>query len=258
MDRRFLLAGGAILLFSCLCLLVGIVIGLMLTPTSEQAKQVTSRTAVVGVATHSTPSFSPMQTSTPFKNLEGPYKVARVVDGDTIRVIINGEEETVRLIGIDTPETVDPRKPVECFGREASAAAKRMLEGKQVYLEEDPTQGKRDRYGRLLAYVWVDHTLFNLWMIRQGYAHEYTYDEPYKYRDEFRAAERYARTHDVGLWSPHTCNGDTDRPASGTSGHVAPTPAPLWPLDDHLALYGSGLVGHALRSSPNLPSPVSA
>jgi len=254
MDKRFLIAGGAILLFSCVCLLIGIVMGMMLVPASEQAKQVTSRPTSVNVV----PSQAPPTPASKPRSLEGPYKVARVVDGDTIRVIINGKEETVRLIGIDTPETVDPRKPVECFGREASAAAKRMLEGKSIYLEEDPTQSERDRYGRLLAYVWVDHTLFNLWMIRQGYAHEYTYDEPYKYRDEFRAAERYARTHDVGLWSPRTCNGDTDRPASGTSGQVAPMPAPLWPLDDRLALYGSGLVEHTLRSSPNLPSPVSA
>ena len=151
------------------------------------------------------------------------YPVVEVVDGDTIKVQISGRVETVRLLGIDTPETVDPRRPVECFGREASAAARRILAGRRVRLEFDPSQGRRDKYGRILAYVRTDRGVFaNLWLVRRGYAHEYTYDLPYRYQEEFRAAEQYAREHDLGLWSPSTCNGDTDRPAA----RPTPTPTP--------------------------------
>ncbi len=136
--------------------------------------------------------------------------VKHVVDGDTIDVGMDGKTERVRLIGIDTPETVDPRKSVQCFGREASNKTKEMLSGKQVRLEADSTQDNRDKYGRLLRYVFLeDGTNYNQWLITQGYAHEYTYDTPYKFQTEFKAAERQARGLNLGLWSPQTCNGIT-------------------------------------------------
>ncbi len=136
--------------------------------------------------------------------------VTHVVDGDTIDVDLNGKSERIRLIGIDTPETVDPRKPVQCFGREASNKTKGMLSGKQVRLEADPTQDDRDKYGRLLRYVFLeDGTNYNEWLVAQGYAHEYTYNIPYKYQAEFKDAEHKARDSDKGLWSPNTCNGIT-------------------------------------------------
>ena len=123
--------------------------------------------------------------------VDGPRGVIRVVDGDTVVV---APDTTVRLIGIDTPETVDPRKPVQCFGREASAHAHTLLDGHSVWLEYDPTQGRLDKYGRTLAYVWLpDRRMFNEVMIDDGYAHEYTYDLPYRYQDSFIAAERAAR-----------------------------------------------------------------
>lgn len=146
-----------------------------------------------------------------------PYSVVRVVDGDTIKIRRDGEIETVRLIGINTPEVVDPRRPVQCFGRQASEQGHKMMDGARVRIAQDPTQDTRDRYGRLLAYVWIEdehHTFYNLWMVRNGYAHEYTYDVPYLYQSEFRNAQRYAQTHDNGFWAPSTCNGDTDQPAS--------------------------------------------
>ncbi|MDZ4826811.1 MAG: thermonuclease family protein [Actinomycetota bacterium] len=137
----------------------------------------------------------------------GPYDVERVVDGDTVR-LTNGD--SVRLIGIDTPETVDPRQPVQCFGEEASEYAHELLDGESVYLELDPTQGELDRYGRVLAYVWLpDGRHVNEEMVAQGYAHEYTYELPYRYQDEFQAAEADARAADRGLWSPDTCAGVT-------------------------------------------------
>ncbi|MEK9176337.1 MAG: thermonuclease family protein, partial [Patescibacteria group bacterium] len=115
----------------------------------------------------------------------------------------------LRLIGIDTPETVDPRKPVQCFGREASNKAKELLQGQFIFLESDETQGERDKYKRLLRYVFLpDGRNFNLLMISSGYAHEYTYDEPYKYQAEFKQAEIDARSGNKGLWSPETCSGN--------------------------------------------------
>jgi len=137
--------------------------------------------------------------------VQGPFTVIKVVDGDTIWVD-NGGRMKIRMIGLDTPETVDPRKPVQCFGREASAQAKTILGGQQVHLETDPSQDSVDKYGRTLAYVWTSSgRLFNLDMIADGYAHEYTYYLPYRYQADFKAAENDARTQSRGLWSPGAC-----------------------------------------------------
>lgn len=149
----------------------------------------------------------------------GPLAVTRVVDGDTVYL---GDGSKLRLIGLDTPETVDPRKPVQCFGREASNRAHALLDGTSVYIEADPTQGTLDKYGRTLAYVWMaDGRLYNELMIASGYAHEYTYDTPYRYRDRFITAEAEARAADRGLWSPSTCAGDTTQAAGAV---LAPVP----------------------------------
>jgi len=143
------------------------------------------------------------------------YRVTRVVDGDTIEIEKDGKHTKIRLIGIDTPEVVDPRRPVQCFGREASRKAHDLLNGRQVAIETDPSQDTYDKYGRLLAYVFLpDGTLVNKYMIAQGYAHEYTYRFPYKYQDAFKTAERAARSAHKGLWAPETCNGDTKQAAT--------------------------------------------
>ena len=137
--------------------------------------------------------------------VQGPFTVTKVVDGDTIWVD-NGGRMKIRTIGLDTPETVDPRKPVQCFALEASAQAKAILGGQSVYLETDPSQDSVDRYGRTLAYIWTTSgRLFNLDMIADGYAFEYTYDLPYRYQADFKAAEADASANDRGLWSPNTC-----------------------------------------------------
>lgn len=134
------------------------------------------------------------------------YEVVKVVDGDTIDISIDGKIERLRLIGLDTPETVDPRKPIQCFGIEASNKTKSMLMGKKVSIESDTTQGDRDKYGRLLSYVFLeDGTNFNLYIIREGYAYEYTYDLPYKYQAEFKQAQVTAQLNKNGLWSPGAC-----------------------------------------------------
>jgi micrococcal nuclease len=164
-------------------------------------------------------------------------EVLRVIDGDTIAVRLDGREERVRFIGINTPESVDPRRPVECFGQEASANAKALLAGQTVLLEDDASQDTRDSNGRLLRYVWLeDGRMANLEQVAQGFAAEYTFSTPYKYRDQFRAAQRAAQDADLGLWSAGTCNGafapvggapsPNDRPAATA---VRPASCPRLP-----------------------------
>ena len=94
--------------------------------------------------------------------------VERVIDGDTIHVRVEGKRRTVRLIGVDTPETKHPTKPVQYFGREASAFTKAALEGKRVMLQKDRTGDTIDRYGRWLRYVLLDGDNFNARLIRDG------------------------------------------------------------------------------------------
>ena len=133
-------------------------------------------------------------------------KVVNVVDGDTIDVQLDGQTERLRLLGINTPEVVDPRKPVECFGREASAKAHELLDGQEVELEADPSQINRDKYSRLLRYARTKEGLFyNLEIIKLGYAYEYTYDLPYKYQTEFKAAQKEAQNKKAGLWADGAC-----------------------------------------------------
>ena len=137
----------------------------------------------------------------------------KVVDGDTITVSIKGKKEVVRVIGIDTPEVVDPRKTVECFGKEASGMANVTFENnKTVLLESDPTQGDRDKYQRLLRYVWVDDGVgdFGRFMIDGGYASEYTYNLPYKYQNEYKQAEKVASKAKKGLWANDACVSQTE------------------------------------------------
>jgi micrococcal nuclease len=128
-------------------------------------------------------------------------RINRVVDGDTIHVQIGGHDETVRLIGIDTPETVDPRQPVGCFGKEASAHTKELLpKGTEVRLVRDVEA--RDRYDRLLAYVYrvKDDLFVNLELAEQGYADLLTYPPNVAHVADFTAAVAAARDANRGLW----------------------------------------------------------
>ncbi|HSI20345.1 MAG TPA: thermonuclease family protein [Verrucomicrobiae bacterium] len=129
-------------------------------------------------------------------------RVMRVVDGDTVRIEREGEEKVVRLIGINTPESVDPRKPVQCFGKEASLFATGILQDKEIRMSSDESQQDMDRYGRLLRYIYLlDGTFVNEKLIREGYAQEYTYDRPYVFQAAFRQAQKEAQQANVGLWS---------------------------------------------------------
>ncbi|MCX7997080.1 MAG: thermonuclease family protein [Patescibacteria group bacterium] len=148
---------------------------------------------------------SPIPTSTPTTTIT-LYPVTKVIDGDTINVKIDDQIKTIRVIGINSPETVDPRRPVECFGKEASEKAKKLLIGKNVRLENDPTQGDTDKYGRLLRYIFLeDGTDFGLTLIKEGYAYEYTYNIPYKYQKQYKQAQKEAEENKRGLWADNVC-----------------------------------------------------
>jgi micrococcal nuclease len=144
--------------------------------------------------------------------------VVKVVDGDTIDVEVTGrvdgpgagqaqigDEYRVRLIGIDTPESVKPNTPVECFGREASEAAKALLEGVEVKLVRDVEEA--DQYDRLLRYVYLGAEMANARLVANGYAFAYTYPPSVRHSDLFVEMEREARENDRGLWAPDTCSG---------------------------------------------------
>jgi micrococcal nuclease len=133
-------------------------------------------------------------TTTPTKPAE-KYKVTRVVDGDTIE--IEGGK-IIRYIGINTPETKDPRKGVECFGKEAMEYNKKLVDGKEVLLEEDVSN--KDKYNRLLRYVWIDGKMINEQLVADGYAQVATYPPDVKYKDRFLGAQTNARLKLLGLW----------------------------------------------------------
>jgi len=136
---------------------------------------------------------------------EKTYKVTDVIDGDTLKVKIDGKEITVRMLGIDTPEILDPRKPIQCFGEEASSETKKLLENKEVRLELNPNREKTDKYDRLLAYVYSEDGLFiNKYLLENGFAKEYTFDKSYLYQTEFRSIEKQAKSNLKGLWGK--CN----------------------------------------------------
>ena len=127
-------------------------------------------------------------------------QVTRIVDGDTIHVDLGGTDETVRYIGIDTPESVKPGTPVECFAKKASARNRALLQGTDVKLVFDVE--RRDRYGRLLAYVYRadDGTFVNAALVRDGYARTLTVPPNVRYADRFAKLQTEAREHDRGLW----------------------------------------------------------
>jgi micrococcal nuclease len=128
-------------------------------------------------------------------------KVTRVVDGDTVHVRLGGRDETVRYIGIDTPETVKPNTAVQCFGKAASREHERLVAGERVRLRFDVE--RRDRYGRLLAYVYRarDNRFVNATLVRRGYAVPLTIPPNVAHAEQFRDLAAEARRAGRGLWS---------------------------------------------------------
>ncbi len=130
------------------------------------------------------------------------YEVKRVADGDTVQLEIDGQRQWVRLIGIDAPET---GAEGNCFAEEATELARQLLSGAAVRLVADASQGERDRYGRLLAYLETEEGDFGLMMLQRGAAREYTYDQPYQRRDQYLTAQAEARQAGLGLWAGDGC-----------------------------------------------------
>lgn len=134
------------------------------------------------------------------------YKVSYVYDGDTIAVSYDGGQKTIRLLGIDTPETVDPRKSIQCFGEQASFKTKELLNNRSITLKFNINREQKDKYKRYLGYVYRDDGLdINKYLIEQGYAREYTYGKPYDRQKEFKKLEKQAKQKNIGLWNVKIC-----------------------------------------------------
>lgn len=187
-------------IFPILLISVGILIiaFTLISPLTKQADQQPSpspsqfNNEVKGTSIQSQPS----------DEINGGVKVTKVIDGDTIE--IEGGVR-VRYIGIDTPETVHPSRPVQCFGREASNKNKELVEGKFVKLEKDVSE--TDKYARLLRYIYVGDVFINDFLVREGYAYSSSYPPDIKHQDQFLAAQIEARENNRGLWG--SCSGQT-------------------------------------------------
>lgn len=147
--------------------------------------------------------------------------VTRVIDGDTIEVSIGGQTYTLRYIGIDTPETVDPRRPVECMGKEASQRNRELAEGQTITLEKDISE--TDRYGRLLRYVWLGDPsaggrMVNSALVEEGFAEASAYPPDVKYADLFTSLELQAREAGRGLWGAACATPSSAPPANAPAG----------------------------------------
>lgn len=149
--------------------------------------------------------------------------VTRTVDGDTVNVEYQGREIDVRLIGVDTPETVDPSQPVGCYGPQASHFTERTLTGQPIRLEFDVE--RHDRYGRVLAYIWFRNRLFNQRLVAQGYAVVSTYPPNVRYEPRFESAQQIAMREDRGLWGACPV-GHTHRCDPAYPGVCIPSPPP--------------------------------
>jgi len=190
----------------------------------DSKKAVASKSPTPRATVTATPQDTVTPTPTP--DSRQAAEVTSVVDGDTIRVTIDGQSFTLRYIGIDTPETKDPNDPVECFGAEATAANTALVEGQTVLLEKDVSE--TDRYGRLLRYVWLGETLVNEELVAQGFAVSSTFPPDVKYQERFTVAERQARDSDLGLWP--ACGGaDTPLVAPEPTQPPAAQPEPTEP-----------------------------
>lgn len=183
--------------------------------------------AINGQSPVADPITSPTATSELEQDSENPLPgqlatVVRVIDGDTIEVDLTaGGIATVRLIGVDTPETVAPGQPVGCYGREASAFTKQLLEGQPVYLEKDVSE--TDRYGRLLRYVHLtDGRMVNEVLVTEGYAQVSTYPPDVKYQERFLTAQAAARDAGRGLWGACVEDDAKDEQNGGQDGNCDP------------------------------------
>jgi micrococcal nuclease len=199
-----------LLKFLSTLLFVGLAIYTVSTSVNRSAPSIV---ADIPVSTSTVPLSAsiPDAATTTSSTVQTNANVVRVVDGDTIVALIDGQtkNETIRFLGINTPETVDPRKTVECFGKEASAHMHTLLDGKRVRLEPDLQADERDKYGRLLRNVFLaDGTDVNAAMVRDGYAYAYlSFPLNVKRKQQLKKLQEDAKLQQIGLWSTTTCNG---------------------------------------------------
>lgn len=188
----------------------------------------------------------PSHPSSP-ESLSNEVKVTRVIDGDTVELETG---QKVRYIGVDTPETVSPSKPVQCFGKEAFSKNKELVLGKQVRLEKDVSE--TDKYGRILRYVWIGDILINEVLVREGYAQSSTYPPDIKYQDKFLEAQRLAKEESKGLWN--ACD-HFGQPSSIPSAAPSPTTQPTTTQTQPTTTTKSGdcvIKGNIARSGENI------
>jgi len=162
------------------------------------------------------------RTATAAISIEGAYPVIKVTDGDTVELLIEGKKVKVRLIGVNTPETKHPDKPVEVYGPESSMFMRNLLLGESVYVEYDSQgAGVRDRYDRTLAFLYraPDSLFVNYELVRQGYAKVYRAVE-FRYRADFEAAEARAIEAKRGMWGQEDSIPPTERSAKGKKSRI--------------------------------------
>ncbi len=170
--------------------------------TRRQQKQIIGLvlTLVVALASPLIAKYLP-KTVPPIVAPAGYYRVTEFADGATITVDMNGQAEKIRFIGVDTPETQDPRKAVQCFGAAAADFTKKTIGQQPVRLEAAPPNTNRDRYNRLLRYVYLqDGSLINAEIIKQGYGFAYT-SFPFTKLEEFKQHQKQAQSQNLGLWA---------------------------------------------------------
>lgn len=176
-----------------LLILVGLVWNGISSLTSKKTNVIPTPTTVIS---KTTPTPVASNSAILGEKVYQEVLVLEVVDGDTIKI---ESGKTVRYIGINTPETVDPRRKAECFGKEASNKNKEFVAGKKVRLEKDVSE--TDKFGRLLRYVYVGNVFVNDFLVSQGYAYASSYPPDIKYQEQFQEAEQEARENSRGLWS---------------------------------------------------------
>ncbi|SDI30976.1 micrococcal nuclease [Alteribacillus persepolensis] len=172
---------------------------LTLSACSQDTAPVDTKQSQQTVDTHTETEESP--DGSDIQTIEAT--VTEVVDGDTIKVQMNGNEETVRLLLVDTPETVHPNKPKQPYGEQASQFAKKHLPtGENVTIEIDTTI--RDHYDRFLAYIWIQDNMFNEMLLAEGLARvAYVIEPNTRYVEHFRQVEQQAKEQQKGIWSHH-------------------------------------------------------
>ncbi len=197
-----------------LLMAISLIISACASPTTIPQQPITTSTPTQPPVSNppqtptSTPAYPPPLATTQNNLVEA--LVTKVIDGDTIEVSLSGKLYRVRYIGIDTPETVDPNRPVQPFGVEASKKNTELVAGKTVRLEKDVSE--TDKYGRLLRYVYVGNLFINAELVRLGYAQVSTYPPDVKYADLFLQLQREAREVGIGLWATSTTNASPTSP----------------------------------------------